>query len=107
MGCSSSTHTWDAFQLAHAAFRLHCLGRNYALPGNADDFRSDLEPQLIGEPPKINVEPPELDAGEDEDASLEALPVISVHDNNVTMRLLICGLPCTPVSSFQAFVLYS
>ncbi|XP_023524673.1 AT-rich interactive domain-containing protein 4-like isoform X1 [Cucurbita pepo subsp. pepo] len=93
---SSSTHTWDAFQLAHAAFRLHCVGRNYALPGNADDFRSDLEPQLIGEPPKINVEPPELDAGEDEDASLEALPVISVHDNNVTMRLLICGLPCTP-----------
>lgn len=107
MGCSSSTHTWDAFQLARAAFRLYSVGSNYGLPGIADDSTmSDLEPQLIGEPLKIDVEPPELDVGEgeDEDGSLEALPAINIHDNNVTMRFLICGVPCTPVSSSQAFV---
>lgn len=107
MGCSSSTHTWDAFQLARAAFRLYCVGSNYDLTVIADDnMMRDLEPQLIGEPLKIDVEPPEVEVGEgeDEDGSLEALPAISIHDNNVTMRFLICGLPCTPVSSSQAFV---
>lgn len=96
---SSSTHTWDAFQLARAAFRLYCMGSNYGLPGIADDsIMSDLEPQLVGEPLKINVEPPQVDAGEgeDEDGSLETLPAISIHDNNVTVRFLICGVPCTP-----------
>lgn len=110
MDCSSSTHTWDAFQLARAAFRLYCMGSNYGLPGIADDsIMSDLEPQLVGEPLKINVEPPQVDAGEgeDEDGSLETLPAISIHDNNVTVRFLICGVPCTPVSSFQTFVAYS
>lgn len=59
MDCSSSTHTWDAFQLARAAFRLYCMGSNYGLPGIADgSIMSDLEPQLVGEPLKINVEPP-------------------------------------------------
>lgn len=106
MGCSSSTHTWDAFQLAHAASRLHCARSNYALPGDDDIISCNLEPQLIGEPLKISVEPPEIDAGEDEDDSLGTLPAISIHDNNVTMRFLICGVPCTPVSSFQLFVLY-
>ncbi|XP_022980513.1 AT-rich interactive domain-containing protein 4-like [Cucurbita maxima] len=95
---SSSTHTWDAFQLARAAFRLHCMGSNHALPGIVDSITSDLEPQVIGEPLKINVEPPKVvvGEGEDEDGSLETLTAISIHDNNVTVRFLICGVACTP-----------
>ncbi|XP_031738284.1 AT-rich interactive domain-containing protein 4 isoform X2 [Cucumis sativus] len=102
MLCCSSFSSCIAFsgaELARAAFRLYSVGSNYGLPGIADDsMMSDLEPQLIGEPLKIDVEPPELDVGEgeDEDGSLEALPAINIHDNNVTMRFLICGVPCTP-----------
>ncbi|KAM5580887.1 hypothetical protein ABKV19_010213 [Rosa sericea] len=31
---SSSTHTWDAFQLAHASFRLYCVQNNHVVRAN-------------------------------------------------------------------------
>ena len=85
------------------------MGSNHALPGIVDIITSDLEPQVIGEPLKINVEPPKVDVGEgeDEDGSLETLTAISIHDNSVTVRFLICGVACTPVISFKAFFIYS
>uniref|UniRef100_A0A2N9FUV4 ARID domain-containing protein n=1 Tax=Fagus sylvatica TaxID=28930 RepID=A0A2N9FUV4_FAGSY len=63
---SSSTHTWDAFQLAHASFRLYC-------------------------------------AEEDDESSLGTLPAIKIHDDDVSLRFLVCGVP----SSLDACLLES
>ncbi|KAH7546999.1 AT-rich interactive domain-containing protein 4 isoform X1 [Ziziphus jujuba] len=92
---SSSTHTWDAFQLAYASFRLYCVRNNHVLPTKSHKLSGDLGPCLLGEPLKINVDPPEVEMEEDDDGSLGTLPAIKIHDDDVSLRFLVCGVPCT------------
>ncbi|KAG5538031.1 hypothetical protein RHGRI_025202 [Rhododendron griersonianum] len=99
---SSSSHTWDAFQLAHASFRLYCIRNNLVLPANSQKSNDNLGPHLLGEPPKINVTPPELAAGDDEEGSPDAAAV-NIYDDDVSMKFLVCGVAC----SLDAFLLGS
>ncbi|KAG8380212.1 hypothetical protein BUALT_Bualt07G0169900 [Buddleja alternifolia] len=84
---SSSCHTWDAFQLAHASFRLHGLRNNLA-----NKIDGEVGTNLLGEPPKINVDIPEMDPGDDEESSSGSLPAIKIYDDDVNMRFLVCGV---------------
>ncbi|KAI5679503.1 hypothetical protein M9H77_00730 [Catharanthus roseus] len=88
---SSSCHTWDAFQLAHASFRLYCVRNNLVLPENSQKVNGKLGPDLIGEPPKINVPPPEAVPDDEEEDSSGALPAIKIYDEDINMRFLVCG----------------
>lgn len=98
--CSSCSHTWDAFQLAHASFRLYCVRNNYVLPSNSQKDIGKLGPCLLGDPPKIDVVLPEADP-EEEEGSSETLPAIKIYDEDVNMRFLVCGVPCTLVSKIE------
>ena len=89
-GCSSCSHTWDAFQLAHASFRLYCVRNNYVQSVK-------LGPRLLGDAPKINIIPAENDVDEEEGCS-EAFLAIKIYDEDVNMKFLVCGVPCTLVS---------
>ncbi|KAJ6825483.1 AT-rich interactive domain-containing protein 4 [Iris pallida] len=91
---SSCSHMWDAFQLAHASFSLYCVRNNYVLPDNSQNVTGMLGPQLLGAPAKIKIDPPEVNMEEDEGLS-EPLPAIKLYDEDVNMRFLVCGLPCT------------
>ena len=72
LGCSSVSHTWDAFQLAHASFRLHCVRNNHVQSVK-------LGPRLLGDAPKINISPPETEMV-DEEGSSEVTPAIKIYD---------------------------
>ncbi|XP_031105564.1 AT-rich interactive domain-containing protein 4-like [Ipomoea triloba] len=85
---SSSCHTWDAFQLAHASYMLYC-----ALPDNSQTVSGKVVPHILGDPPKIDVPLPELVGEDEEEGSSEALPAIKIYDDDVTMRFLVCGMP--------------
>ena len=98
LDCSSSTHTWDAFQLARASFRLYCVRNSQVLPANSHKVNDELGPCLLGDRLKINVDPPELDAEEDDESSLGTLPAIRIHDDDVSLRFLVCGVPSSLVS---------
>lgn len=98
LDCSSSTHTWDAFQLAYASFRLYCV-QNNVVPANIDKPSAELGPCLLGDHLKISVDPPEADMEEDEEGALGTLPAIKIHDDDVSLRFLVCGEPSTLVSS--------
>ncbi|KAK9282431.1 hypothetical protein L1049_005348 [Liquidambar formosana] len=91
---SSSAHTWDAFQLAHASFRLHCV-QNSALLFNSHKVSGEMGPYLLGAPPKINVTPTEINTGEDEESPPGTLPSVQIYDDEVSMRFLVCGVECT------------
>ncbi|KAK9923854.1 hypothetical protein M0R45_032252 [Rubus argutus] len=91
---SSSTHTWDAFQLAHASFRLYCV-QNNVIPANIDKPSAELGPCLLGDHLKISVDPLEADMEEDEEGALGTLPAIKIHDDDVSLRFLVCGEPST------------
>ncbi|XP_047257050.1 AT-rich interactive domain-containing protein 4 isoform X4 [Capsicum annuum] len=91
---SSSCHVWDAFNLAHASFRLYCVRNNLVLPEMSQKASGNLGPHLLGDPPVIDVPPPEAGA-EDEESNSDALPAIRIYDDDVNMRFLICGLPCS------------
>ncbi|KAG7013957.1 AT-rich interactive domain-containing protein 4 [Cucurbita argyrosperma subsp. argyrosperma] len=98
---SSSAHTWDAFQLAHASFRMYCLGNSLVLPNSShNDVSEDLGPHLLGERLRINIEPLEKEAADDEESSSE-VPSVSILDHDLEMRFLICGEP----RSLDAYVL--
>ncbi|XP_039814533.1 AT-rich interactive domain-containing protein 4-like isoform X3 [Panicum virgatum] len=84
---SSCSHTWDAFQLAHASFRLYCVRNNYVQSVK-------LGPRLLGDAPKINIIPAENDVDEEEGCS-EAFLAIKIYDEDVNMKFLVCGVPCT------------
>lgn len=90
---SSCSHTWDAFQLALASFRLYCVRNSNVLPCNSQKASGKLGPCLLGDPPKIDVAPAELDVQEEESSS-GTLPAIKIYDNDVIMRFLVCGAPC-------------
>uniref|UniRef100_A0A0E0ICR8 ARID domain-containing protein n=1 Tax=Oryza nivara TaxID=4536 RepID=A0A0E0ICR8_ORYNI len=83
---SSCSHTWDAFQLAQASFRLYCARNN-------DAQSVKLGPRLLGDAPKINIFLPENEMVEEEGSS-EHFPAIKIYDEDVNMKLLICGAPC-------------
>lgn len=91
---SSCSHTWDAFQLAHASFRLYCVRNNIVMPSNSQKGSSKLGPHLLGDPPKIDIALSEMDV-QGEENSPENLPAIKIYDDDVTMRFLVCGVPCT------------
>ncbi|KAL5783589.1 hypothetical protein ACOSP7_008618 [Xanthoceras sorbifolium] len=95
---SSCSHTWDAFQLAHASFRLYCIRNNNFMPSNSQKVGSKSGPHLLGDPPKIDIALPEVDVQEEENSqenSPENLPSIKIYDDDVSMRFLVCGVPCT------------
>ncbi|XP_062195357.1 AT-rich interactive domain-containing protein 4-like [Phragmites australis] len=92
---SSCSHTWDAFQLAHASFRLYCVKNNHVQSVK-------LGPRLLGDAPKINIIPPEHEMDKEEGCS-EAFPAIKIYDQDVNTKFLVCGVPCT----LDAFLLGS
>ncbi|XP_047341293.1 AT-rich interactive domain-containing protein 4-like [Impatiens glandulifera] len=92
---SSSSHTWDAFHVAEASFRLYCLRDDLGLPSNNPEIKGKLGPSLLGEPPKIDVPPPEIGVEDDEEGSSDDLPAIKIYDDDVHVRLLVCGEPST------------
>ncbi|KAF0911332.1 hypothetical protein E2562_008221 [Oryza meyeriana var. granulata] len=85
---SSVSHTWDAFQLAHASFRLYCVRNNHVQSVK-------LGPRLLGDAPKINITPPENEMAEEEGSS-EVFPAIKIYDDDINMKFLLCGFPSTP-----------
>ncbi|MED6136523.1 AT-rich interactive domain-containing protein 4, partial [Stylosanthes scabra] len=89
---STSSHTWDAFQLALATFRLYCV-RNSVFPPN-NKGGGKLGPQILGDPPNIDVGPSEADI-EQEETEPESISAITIYDNAVNMRFLVCGVSCT------------
>lgn len=92
LGCSSVSHTWDAFQLAHASFRLHCVRNNHVQSVK-------LGPRLLGDAPKINISAPETETV-DEEGSSEVTPAIKIYDEEINIKLLLCGVPCALVSFY-------
>ncbi|CAO2188431.1 unnamed protein product [Urochloa humidicola] len=84
---SSCSHTWDAFQLAHASFRLYCVRNKYVQSVK-------LGPRLLGDAPKISTIPAENEVDEEEGCS-EAFLAIKIYDEDVNMKFLVCGVPCT------------
>ncbi|CAA6658708.1 unnamed protein product [Spirodela intermedia] len=91
---SSCSHTWDAFQLAHATFRLYCTRNNHVTGAGSQNVGGKVEPCLLGDVPKIHIAPPERYQGEEEGSS-DTLPIIKVYDDDVDVGFLICGVPCT------------
>ncbi|GMI81350.1 AT-RICH INTERACTING DOMAIN5 [Hibiscus trionum] len=89
---SSCSNTWDAFQLAHASFRMYCLWNNKIASSDSQSQSVKPGPCLLGDPPKIDVSQPEVDMQE-EDGSLENFPAIKIYDEHVNMRFLVCGSP--------------
>ncbi|KAE8714065.1 AT-rich interactive domain-containing protein 4 [Hibiscus syriacus] len=89
---SSCSYTWDAFQLAHASFRLYCLWNNNIASSDSQKQSVKPEPCLLGDPPKIDVSQPEVDMQEEDD-SLENLPAIKIYDEHINMRFLVCESP--------------
>lgn len=92
MNFSSPCHTWDAFQLSYASFRLYCVRNDLVLPDKSHKVSGKLGPDLIGEAPKIDVPPPEATPDDEEEESASgALPAIKIYDDDVKMRFLVCG----------------
>uniref|UniRef100_A0A2N9H488 ARID domain-containing protein n=1 Tax=Fagus sylvatica TaxID=28930 RepID=A0A2N9H488_FAGSY len=92
----SCSHTWDAFQLALASFRLYCVRNSNVLPSDSQKTSGKPGPCLLGDPPKIDFAPAEEDMQEqEEESSSGTLPAIKIYDDDVTMRFLVCGVPCT------------
>ncbi|XP_050217069.1 AT-rich interactive domain-containing protein 4 [Mercurialis annua] len=91
---SSCSNTYDAFQLAHASFRLYCVRNNSGLSSSNQKISGKPGPRLLGDPPKIDITLPEADV-QDEESSSGTLPAIKIYDDDVTMRFLVCGMPCT------------
>jgi hypothetical protein len=94
--CSSCSHTCDAFQLAHASFRLYCVQNNNTPASNSQKVGGKPGPRLLGDPPKFDISLPEAD-DQGEEGSSGALPAIKIYDDDVTMRFLVCGLTGTLV----------
>ncbi|XP_034924851.1 AT-rich interactive domain-containing protein 4 [Populus alba] len=91
---SSCSHTCDAFQLAHASFRLYCVQNNNTPASNSQKVGGKPGPRLLGDPPKFDIALPEAD-DQGEEGSSGPLPAIKIYDDDVTMRFLVCGLTGT------------
>ncbi|KAL9269129.1 AT-rich interactive domain-containing protein [Drosera capensis] len=92
---SSPCHTWDAFQLAHASFRLYCMRNNMVFPASNETADKKLGPALLGDPPSIDVALPKADAEDGDDSSDGNHSAVKIHEDDITVRFLVCGLPCT------------
>lgn len=106
---SSCSHIWDAFQLAYASYRLYCEQSLNVSTLKIEKASDKLGPDLLGEPPKIDIAMPEVDVQEDED-SPETLPEIQIYDDDVNIRFLVCGVPSKLVDRYVnccAFVTFS
>ncbi|XP_047337676.1 AT-rich interactive domain-containing protein 4-like [Impatiens glandulifera] len=90
---SSSSHTWDAFHVAEASFRLYCAKNSLVLPFNNQKAEGKLGPSLLGEPPKIDVPLPEIGEEDEEEGSSDDHLAIKIYDDHVNIRLLVCGEP--------------
>lgn len=97
VNCSSLCHIWDAFQLAHASFRLHCRRNSLVTSDSSQNIDSELSPNLLGEAPKIDIQLPEIDLGEDEEGPSSSLPAIKIYDDDTYTRFLVCGVACSLV----------
>jgi hypothetical protein len=87
----------DAFQLAQASFRLYCA-QNNVVSHNSGKGGGKLGPQILGEPPNIEVGPCEANTKEEEEEdSPETSSSIKIYDDDVITRFLVCGFPCTLV----------
>ncbi|KAK4785482.1 hypothetical protein SAY86_002171 [Trapa natans] len=71
---SSCSHTWDAFQFAHASFRLYCLKNEKA-------YMESSGPRLLGDPPKIDIVQPDTGAP-DEEESVEGISSVKIYDDD-------------------------
>ncbi|KAL0912206.1 hypothetical protein M5K25_018166 [Dendrobium thyrsiflorum] len=89
----TSGHAWDAFQFAHASFRLYCSKNKCILPASCLQVDRKIFPCFIGDAPKIHVNPLEksIYGGE---SSVSSLPNIKIHDEYVNVKFLVCGMPC-------------
>ncbi|URE03609.1 ARID/BRIGHT DNA binding domain [Musa troglodytarum] len=87
---SSCSHTWDAFQLAHASYRLYCTWNNQFVPDSNQKLSSKLGSHLLGDSPKINIPIPEKDLGES--AAPSPLQEGTFSRGFVTMR---CDITCS------------
>lgn len=94
--CSSCCHVWDAFQLADASFRLYCENNDDNSPSDSQKFSYKQRPNILGDPPKIDIVLPEANTQGEEESS-ESVPEIKIYDDDVTMRFLVCGMPCALV----------
>ncbi|CAH9098850.1 unnamed protein product [Cuscuta epithymum] len=90
---SSSCHTWDAFQVAHASYRLYCAHNNTVLSENIQIVGEKMAPQILGDPPKVDVSLPEAGDEDEEESSSGSLSAIKFYDDDVNMRFLVCGTP--------------
>lgn len=65
-------------------------------------LRSKIEPHLLGDAPKINIPLPEKDLAEDGEEETDegngSLASVTIFDEDMDLRFLVCGLPCTLVS---------
>ena len=84
---SVCSHTWDAFQLAHASFRLYCVRNNFVQSVK-------LGRRLLGDAPKTNVIPAGNEVNKEEGCS-EGLQATRIYEEDVNMKFLVCGVPCT------------
>ncbi|KZV16990.1 AT-rich interactive domain-containing protein 4 [Dorcoceras hygrometricum] len=89
---SSLCHTWDAFQLAHASFRLHCRRNSLVTSDSNQNIDCESGPNLLGEAPKIDVQLPGMELGEDDEGSSSSLPAIKIYDDDMYARFLVCGV---------------
>uniref|UniRef100_A0A0E0AUK2 Uncharacterized protein n=2 Tax=Oryza glumipatula TaxID=40148 RepID=A0A0E0AUK2_9ORYZ len=78
-------------KVAYATFQLYCVRNN-------EVQRLMLGPHLLGDAPRIYITPPGNEMAEEEDTS-EYFPDIKIYDENVNLKLLICGAHCTLDSS--------
>lgn len=88
---SSRAHVWDAFQLAHASTSFYCLQKRSVSFDDKTIANSDLGLDLLGIPPKIDVSYPVEDIAEEKD-DVSSLPAVKIHDEDVSLRFLICGV---------------
>ncbi|KAL5698562.1 hypothetical protein ACHQM5_029587 [Ranunculus cassubicifolius] len=91
---SSCSHTWDAFQLAHASFTLHCVRNNHGVPAYRQTITADMGPHLLGNPPTAIVSPIKKHVDEEDyDELSNTAPAIRIHDDDLNMKFLLCGTP--------------
>lgn len=74
--------------------------QNNVIPHNSRKGGGKLGPQVLGEPPNIEVSPCEEDMkeeDEDDESSPGTSSSIKIYDDDVNTRFLVCGVPCTLV----------
>lgn len=91
LGMLSSLH------MRHLGFTVQEAALSFQV--TARKSNDQLGPNLLGDPPKINVTPPETVAEDDDDSSSDGLPAIKIYDDDVNMKFLVCGERYTLVSS--------